>query len=134
MSATIGTWFRIFLGQEKTFLMWAPTIIGVFSILFLNFKKDLLKIICISLLCSPYGWYYDQSILLILQIYLIYNNGLAYVLLIQFLYFTFKIAPLFFQQSIIAQHHYTIFLIFWFFALIHHQRNHRSHQLAQDLV
>ena len=111
MPATIGTWLRIFLGQDQTYLMWIPTSIGMLYITLLDLKKDLLKIICISLTCTPYGWYYDQSIFLTLQIYLIYNNKTTFVFLIQIFYLLFKLAPL--LNIELAQHHFAIFLIFW---------------------
>lgn len=85
-AATIGTWLRVIFGVDKIYLIWLPCLLALLFLAYLLFNKGLAKksykeilplSLSISLLSSPYAWLYDQSLFLICQVFIFYNNKAA---------------------------------------------------------
>ena len=115
--ATIGTWLRLIFGIEKTYLMWLPTLAGLPLLVFVyskkrssSFAKNIALTTALSVMLSPYAWFYDQSLLLVCQIYLFYSGGLKKMIALQFGYFILKLIPG------VHQEHFVIMLPLWLLA------------------
>lgn len=124
--ATIVTWVRIIVPGINQNVIWImPLAMATLTLSYLFAKKAKISwivygpmIISLSLLAAPYAWFYDQAILLVVQLALFLSflnlqtslgRKLMYAVLVTQLSYAMMMA-----SNNIAQHHYAIFLVVWF--------------------
>jgi hypothetical protein len=96
-SATLSTWVRILFSSTQGYVVWPVYVVPLVGILIAGLYylragrlprislRSLSPLLCVSVFFAPYGWIFDQSILLIIPIIMTcsFNWAFGYYMILQ---------------------------------------------------